>query len=478
MRMAVKALSLTAAGVLLGSLSGCGSDGDSGTKGASGSGGAAGAALTSKITAPAAFDTAKGWEIKADWLPQGQPLPYAVSPGRDAVGYLDRTAQGYVLNVRDASSGTALSTSTPWKGPQLSEKQSRQPSSELAVPQIALVASGQREYFAVWALGQARKDELHESKEVVSVAFYPVDASGKGVAPAAEGTAEAPDGDFDRPSVFAGPGGLLVTTYGHDSILVAPDGKVTPRGSEEVTLNGEAADPDYLESFPGPSGLVTNGEDGGTGMGGFGAERGWQSTKVAPAGADPLLRYDSVVNGVRTEPNGRIVGAAGNHLIANWTPKGAGAGTGASDGLSAIHDMATGAVQATAACAAAGTEYDADVPNPKSLAEVQPAVSPDGHYLVKGGSVYDLRTGKGSCPDAGDDAKKITLRTVGDDGTAYGLAGDSKAMTPVAVSAKTGSAEPLPEMTSVPDALTKGAGVFVTYAGTDTMRLVVLDLRG
>ncbi|MFI2641695.1 hypothetical protein [Streptomyces sp. NPDC018610] len=472
MRIGKTAVSVLLAGALVGILSGCESDsGATGGGGAhgGGTGGTSGVPLKSKITAPAAFDGAKGWEVEAGWLPQGQPLPYAVSGKGDSVAYLDKTAQGYVLTVREASSGKVLSTSKPWKGPKLTKEQSDEQSGALAVPQIALIPGTKRDYFAVWARGEARKDELHEYKEVISVAFYPADASGKDVSPVGAGNAEAPEGEFDRPSVFPGPGGLVVTSYGGDSILVSPDGKVTDTGKAKVTLNGKAADPDYLMSFQGPAGLVTNGEEGAGGDGGFGADGGWRSTKVAPPGVEAVRKEENVGFGTEETPNGRIVGAAGNHVIANWL-KG-------SDDVSAVHDLATGAVQATAPCRTMKTEYGADVPSPKNLAEVRPALSPDGRYLVKGGSVFDLKTGKGTCTDSGEGAKKITLAAVGDDGTAYGLAGEDTPRTPVSVSVTTGAAKPLPEATITPNAITEGAGVFVTYAGTDSMHLIVLDLK-
>src|SRR5690348_15745382 len=105
MRIGKGAASVLLAGALAGMVSGCesggGADGGQGAHGG-GAGGAGGVPLKSRITAPAAFDNAKGWEVEAGWLPQGQPLPYAVSAKGDAVAYLDKTAQGYVLDVRDA----------------------------------------------------------------------------------------------------------------------------------------------------------------------------------------------------------------------------------------------------------------------------------------------------------------------------------------------------------------------------------------
>ncbi|MEU9124443.1 hypothetical protein AB0C96_32065 [Streptomyces sp. NPDC048506] len=470
MRTGTTVTSVLLAGALLCTLSGCTSDGgatDGDDAHGGGTGSAGGAPLSSKITAPAAFDAAKGWEIQAAWLPQGQPLPYAVSHKAGTVAYLDKTGQGYVLNVREASSGKVLSTSKPWRGPKLTEEQADEQSGKLAVPQIALVPGQDREYFAVWARGEARKDKLHEYKEVVSVAFYPADASGQGIAPAGTGNAEAPDGKFDRPIILPGPGGMVVTSYGGDSILVSPDGKATDTSDAKVTINGKAVDPDYLMSFQGPKGLVTNGEEGTGGDGGFGADGGWQSTKVAPPGVEAIRKYENVGFGMEETPNGRIVGAAGNYVIANWLK--------AKDDISAVHDLSTGAVRATAACRTRDTEYAIRIPSPK--AETKPALSPNGRFLVKGGNVFDLKTGKGTCTDSGKGAKKINLASVGDDGTAYGSAGEDAPRTPVSVSATTGAATPLPGKTITPDAMAKGAGVFVTYAGTDTMRLIILNLK-
>ncbi len=79
--------------------------------------------------------------------------------------------------------------------------------------------------------------------------------------------------------------------------------------------------------------------------------------------------------------------------------------------------------------------------------------------------------------DRGEGAKKIALASVDDDGTAYGLAGNDHPRTPVSVSATTGTAKALPETTSTPVAVAKGAGVFATYADADTMRLIVLNLK-
>ena len=87
---------------------------------------------------------------------------------------------------------------------------------------------------------------------------------------------------------------------------------------------------------------------------------------VSPNGVEAVRKEENVGFGTEETPNGRIVGAAGNHVIANWL-KGP-------DDVSAVHDLATGAVQATAPCRTKETEYGADVPSPKNLAEVRPAL--------------------------------------------------------------------------------------------------------
>ncbi|MFE0378667.1 hypothetical protein ACFW1M_24475 [Streptomyces inhibens] len=119
-------------------------------------------------------------------------------------------------------------------------------------------------------------------------------------------------------------------------------------------------------------------------------------------------------------------------------------------------------------------------PKPVGEEETAPALSPNGNYLVKGGNIFGLKTGRGFCADNGEDAKDIVLTAVGDDGTACGLAGDASGHAPripVSVPATTGVAKPLPETAEIPYAIAGGAGVFITYAGQDTAHLVVLNSR-
>jgi hypothetical protein len=377
-----------------------------------------------------------------------------------------------VLNVRDAVSGELGSASQPWQAPQLTEEQAERPSWRLTVPRVTLVSGGEREFFAVWAYGEKSKDQLHEAEEVISIAFYPADASGSDVAP--HGAADVPVSiGSSSPSlrIFPGAKGLLVMPTFDDPILVSPDGNAAPV-TAPVKIGEKSVDPDVELTLPGPDGLVTNGGSGGrsSDAGGFGIDGGWHSTAVAPSGVETTLVEDSIVNGKVTKPNGRIVGAVGSHLIAGWNTT--------SGMLSAVHDLGSGKVQATAACDTAPTSYEVHAPKNTSREDTPAALSPNGGYLVEGGTAFDLTKGRGHCADSGENAKKIVLTCVDDDGIGYGLAeGDSTPRIPVTGSAKTGAVEPLPEATLIPDVVTTGAGVFATHAGQDAVHLIVLNRR-
>ncbi|WJY38465.1 hypothetical protein QT196_14865 [Streptomyces sp. P9-2B-2] len=468
MRIGKNVTAALLAGALIGTVSGCSSGGskdDAAKKPTD-------VALKSKITPPAAFASEKGWEVRADWMPEGQPYPYALSAKGDTLAYLDKSEQGYVLKVREAVSGRLLSTSKPWKAPEPTEEQTEDPDGLLTVPRVSLITGGEREYFAVWAYGKKSKDQLHSAKEVISAAFYPADASGD-IAPSgtADVEASAEDGATDV-NVFPGARGLLVIPRSEDAVLLSPDGKVT-QGISQVKLDGKPSDLDINSAFPGPDGLVTNGklEQGGSDSGGFGVDGGWHSATVTPPGVDAVRKGESASTGPWETPNGRINSATGNYLIAGWY-------TTSDNPISAVHDLATGKLRATAPCGNIGTPYDLRTPKRPDRYETPAGLSPNGDYLVKGGSVFDLKTGKGHCVGEGKDAKEITLVSVGDDGTAYGLTEreGTEGNMPVSVSAKTGAAKPLPVATTTPDAVAKGAGVFITYA-SQYIRLIVLNAR-
>ncbi|MGW8762477.1 hypothetical protein ACWGN5_08265 [Streptomyces sp. NPDC055815] len=204
---------------------------------------------------------------------------------------------------------------------------------------------------------------------------------------------------------------------------------------------------------------------------GFGVDGGWHSATVTPSGVDATLKGDSDSTGSWETPNGRVDGAAGPYLMAGWY-------TAAGNPASAVHEPATGKLRATTPCESTGTPYNLRAPKRADQHETPPGLSPNGDYLVKGGSVFDLKTGQGHSVGEGKGAKKITLISVDDDGTAYGLTGreGTEGIMPVSVSAKTGTAKPLPVATTMPDAVAKGVGVCITYP-SQYMRLIVLSAR-
>ncbi|MDQ0578779.1 hypothetical protein [Streptomyces rishiriensis] len=57
------------------------------------------------------------------------------------------------------------------------------------------------------------------------------------------------------------------------------------------------------------------------------------------------------------------------------------------------------------------------------------------------------------------------------------MAGEEVPGTPVSVPVATSAATSLSESTSTPSAVARGAGVVVTYAGTDTRHLIVFRTK-
>ncbi|CAM5436322.1 hypothetical protein STANM309S_04532 [Streptomyces tanashiensis] len=221
-------------------------------------------------------------------------------------------------------------------------------------------------------------------------------------------------------------------------------------------------------SFQSAKGLVTNGDYRFGGDGGFGADGGWQSTVWLRPGVEAVLKQESVGSGMTETPNGRIVGAAGTYVIANWLTAG--------DGLSAVHDLSTGAVRAMPA-----PDHGHRVRDPRPGPEVQrrseagplpqrPFPGQGGQCIRpadRQGHLRRRRPGRQENHPQGRRGRRHRLRA----------RGEEPPLTPVSVSAATGAATPLPETTVLPDAMAAGAGLFATYAGTDTMRLIVLGLK-
>ncbi|MGP3974461.1 hypothetical protein ACTWQF_10740 [Streptomyces sp. 8N114] len=462
-------------GMLSGALSGCSSD----EKDGDGHRKAADVRLKQPVKAPAPFDSRKGWQVTADWLPGMQPFPYAVSARSQTVAYLEREREGresaYVLRARGAVGGKTRWTGKSWKAPALTGGQ--QPSAgppgdaePLTVPRVTLVSDGKREYFAVWAYGERAKDRLHETRDVVAVAFYKVRASGDAVAPISTATVPAPPED---PQVTAGESGLLIADPDGDdaSSVDASSGRVTDVTDDIGPAGTADGDDAHPGGIPTASGLVAS-----RGRGGFGLKHKWDSKKVTPPGVRAVYRKADVdINeGIYAgRPNGTIVDRAGRHLIAAWDPMDDDEADNA-ESLLAVHDTATGRVQATVKCPDGASFMTEEAEETAWQPPTHGVLSRNGRYLASGSLLFDLRSGKGRCVSLGEDAKTISLRSVMDDGTAYGVAtSTSDNDVPVRVSAAEGKPHALPDSTRTPDQTAGSVGVFV-HGGQDTARLTVL----
>lgn len=456
MRTGKAAAALLLSGTLVGGVSACGS-GDPKE-------GPAVIAAESKIEAPPAFDSTDGWEYQPTWVPGMQPLPVAASKkGDGAVAYLDQTIEGYVLRVREAASGDELWSSEPWQAPDLTKSQQESAldgDDWMTVPQVTLVSGGAKDYFAVFAYGEKRKDELHKAEEGVSVAFFPVEASGDSVAPVS--TADVQDVSGSSTRVRATTAGLVIRDGTEVRVVDAASGAISE--IPELSSDGDWVEP----AVPLPTGTVLNRYSGGFGMVG-----GWQSEQVAPPGIKPVVAEEGLFSEI-SKTNGEIKDFVGNHVIAAWKDSG-----DENNEIVAVHDAATGRVEATVDCSvdvSSGTNFE--VPE-NETDDARIVLSPNGQYLAADGALFDLKSGKATCADEGDNAKDIELVSVGDDGVAYGWAegdSDDDPLTPVAVTVQ--GSKPLPVGTRIPDAVVGGVGVFPLDSGQDTTRLVVVAQKG
>ncbi|MET7643947.1 hypothetical protein ABZS83_09935 [Streptomyces sp. NPDC005426] len=67
-----------------------------------------------KLSVPAAYDAAKGWDETLNWVPQPVgSLPVAVAPRTGAVALMQLGSNGYTIKVRAADTGRVRWTSAP-----------------------------------------------------------------------------------------------------------------------------------------------------------------------------------------------------------------------------------------------------------------------------------------------------------------------------------------------------------------------------
>jgi hypothetical protein len=458
MRRTKAAVAVTLAGVLL---AGCSSDGDGGSDtGRDDKGSGTKAPSLAKLTVPSAYDGGKGWDQELDWVPESTESEMPVTTDGETVAYITRSGDGYAVQARDSATGEIRWTGAPYQVPAVITDQ---PSygydeSNLEIPQVTVIRQGSRTYVAAWAHGRQEGDALTESKEVVQVDLYAMDASGTSVAPlhrvavpvtARGGTLKVYDGGNGA--------GLAVTWEEYSDTLGASidatTGKLTEYDSSEVQIP-------KCHSVCTGSEVVAVTPDGPVAvheLGGFGLVNGWSSQDVAPRNADSGKETYS-----GGHVSGDIAGVSDGMFLAHW--KGA-------DDLDATiwsaHDLDTGRLLASTTCGADGTDDVTDA-----------VASPNGRYLALDSVVLDVKSGTGLCL-AGDGTRRaIHIRALEDDGTAYGETdADNGARSPIQLKVSTDSPKVLAEGTQIPAAVLKDRALFTEQENGAGLRISVRQKR-
>ncbi|WP_329377919.1 hypothetical protein OG625_08535 [Streptomyces sp. NBC_01351] len=461
MRTGRAAVAVVIAAVLT---AGCGSGSDAPDAG-KGKGGAAPDRKAEPLAAfgvPEAWDGGRGWDQSLPWVPMHAPTPVAVVPGAAAVAVLDVGA-GYTVQVRSAADGKAVWTSADWTPPTPLPAADKH---EL-VPWVLGVEQDGQKFVVLAAHGLAGKDELHEGTEVVRLALYPAAAKGQGVKPVRE---------IDVP-LKADPGEVRVQAEGGRLIVARGGPGAYPRVASAVDLvKGTVAaydNPHTLlpecEGSPscsarvmavGPAGPLVHLEPG------FGVPGRWSSDTVRPEGVPSKA-------GPYEKRNGQVYGVAGGKLLVQWDnePK-AGAATVPTW---SVHDMESGRMLARTECGYKETHSMTG----RGYRNHDVVTSPAGRFLAAGPVAFDLERKQGVCLAGDGNRKEIAVRSVRDDGTAYGLVktDDVKDGRPAAqldLTSATGDAKALGAGVETPDHTDLGgAALFVIRDQNQNLRISV-----
>ncbi|MFI0813894.1 hypothetical protein [Streptomyces echinatus] len=428
-----------------------------------------------KLSVPAAYDAAKGWDETLNWVPGSVgSLPVTVAPRTGAVALMYVASNGYTIKARAADTSQVRWTSAPWQAPMPLEGAAGDPAEGKAaeIPDVTVVEQDGHEYVVAYAHGIRGKDDLHRGTEVVRFAVYPADATGTSVKPLRQ---------IDIP-VTADPGEVHVSTTGGQVLVGWGDEGAYPDASAAVDVaTGRTVTYDNADSLLpqcaqadvcSGSRVMAATADGPLvemGDGGFGMPGRWFSDAVRPSGV-------AARTGFLQNWNGTAYGAADGHLLAGWrTADKDGSET---DPVWSVHDLRTGRLQTSMTC---GYDLGGGIndSNYGAKREYPVVTSPDGRYLAAGPVVFDLRKKKGICLAGDDDRKSIAISSIRDDGTAYGaVQGDSAAtdtdpviaqvdLTAGADSAKVqGMGVDAPYVTSV-----KGSGLFLGRDHDENLRI-------
>jgi hypothetical protein len=401
------------------------------------------------LRVPSRYDAKQGWQHTLDWMPENysaQPL-VAVGARSGVVAYVDTTEDGYVVQVRDASTGTVRFTSRPWEPPAPLESGGLLGQS-VQLPSVVTTVQGGREYVVLWAHGEVGGDALDKGEQSVRLLVYPSGASGSAVAPTRE---------IDIP--------VDVLALGEDHLQVGDFGTGLEVHWESENTDRKAVAVD-----------VTNGtfdrcaDACADGVGRVRTDKGWvvsdysHDTVSMPGAWDIRDAAPPGAEYPKDEANGEFVAVVGGRLFTRWQ-----AGSGSvTHPLTALHDATTGKVEASIVC---------DRPGGRGA-----VVSPDGRFVAVGTVAFDLQRRSGFCLDAGEERKaSVYIRSIADGGAAYGTLDDTRhdSERTAEVDLSTGTAAPrlLPEGTLVPDLTLKNVGVFLTPSQTSGLLVSVLRAR-
>lgn len=461
MRKAVAGAAL--AGALL---TGCGGADDPAPAGKGGRDGAGGKKTSAApsapsgpsvlLTVPPAYAADRGWEQSLSWMPAkySSKPPVAVGPRSGTVAYVNTTEDGYVVQVRDASSGRIRFTGEPWEPPTPMAEAGKgsYEGDEVELPSVSTAFQDGREYVVLWAHGVLGGDALAKGKEVVRLLVYPMDASGSAVAPKRrvdvpvevyEPNSEKGKGRDDLRVEDYG-GGLQVHWNGTKAGAVAVD---VESGTIDACADACAEGRGQVRTAKGW--VVTS-----HGLDLVEMPGSWHIQDDAPPGGRPAMDEFS--------RDGQYVSAVGGHLLTRWQTE---TGGNFSTPLVAVHDAATGRLETSIVCE-----------QPRGGSAVS---SPNGRFVAAGTVAFDLQRRHGACLEAGESRKAdVFVRSITDDGIAYGeLAagpGEDPGAAEVDLSAGDGTPRALPEGTRVPEWALRDTGVFLTPHPVNGLLISVL----
>ncbi|WP_424922015.1 hypothetical protein [Streptomyces sp. wa53] len=380
-----------------------------------------------RLDVPPEYTTARGWEVV------GAGPEYAVSHTTGRLAYLVRApGNRYRLRTLDTATGRAGWSGEAWRPPDPSR-----------FPKLLTVAKDDRQYFVTWAYGRTGEG-LESSGYFVSLDVYDV-------VDGARLRVEVPW--TGAPVVTATGPDILISDGGADSVAVDPvDGEVTETAASALTYPKGCTACKQLTEVRGQTagGLLLSGARE------FWVRGGWFSRRTAPKGADPATGVPAAV--------------APGLVLATWRLA-EGAERAATHRMWTVHDAESGTPVVSVECHAPEIEPGS---RPRAV------VSPSGGYLVAGNLAFDLKARKGFCFEDEGGAADLTLVSVTDGGSAYGVASVRDADEvledggggPVTMSFTTGEVEALPPNTRMPGTETSGTGVFRWTDRKDRLHLL------